>query len=167
MYDPIPRPTFEVKTVGDYQREAQLKGSLDRATGSGAYGSPGDGTGPHFHMGHVLFGFFLAGVTWLVGPLIGIHEFFAFPALLLGIVFAGVLTKRRSRSARKPRSVRFYILAGAFVFTGLGLWFAISEGDISLTRAAITSAPIGAVLGLVWGVVVKMLRALFGRRAAA
>lgn len=56
--------------------------------------------------------------------------------------------------------IRFHVLMGAIGWAGLGLWFAISEGDLPLAHAAATFGGIGAVLGLIVSSLVRAGRAI-------
>lgn len=61
--------------------------------------------------------------------------------------------------ARSPgRTLLGYTVGGAVVMALLGVWFAISEGDIDPVTAAVRFAAIGAVPGFLLGLVVAWRR---------
>lgn len=128
----------------------------------------------HIGCGSVLAGVGFAFLVWVLGGFLSFHEFWAIPALFVGIIGAGVISTRRGRdSGSRARSgprirhpVRFHVLLGAIGWAGVGVWFAISEGDLPVARGAATFGGIGAVLGLIVGLLVRAWRAIAQRRAA-
>jgi hypothetical protein len=133
---------------------------------------PGRPASLHIGCGSILAGVGFAFLVWFGGGFVGFHEFWAFPALFVGMIGAAAIAqwvRRRGDSPRRsgPRirhPIRFHVLMGAIGWAGLGLWFAISEGDLPLARAAATFGGIGAVLGLIVGSLVRAGRAIRRRR---
>ena len=169
----IPPPRYD--PVGDMQkaqREHDIQDHLNKVTGSGRYaGGPTDGA--HFTMANVFAGLGVAFVVWWAVQFVGLNPLWAIPAGMVAIPLSGLLLNRNRRRPRtKPRAgrritspVRFFVALGAAVGAALGVWFAMSEGDIPILRAAVTFGVIGAVLGFVPGLLVKARRAVVDRRA--
>jgi hypothetical protein len=165
-------PPARYDPVGDMertQREYKMKDHLDKLTGSGRHaGGPTDG--PHFTMANVMAGLGVAFVMWWAVQLVGLNPLWSIPCGVIAVPLSGA-KRRRSRSqerstkrAKKP--VWFFMLLGAAACTAMGVWFAVSEGDIPIVRAALTSGVIGAVLGFVFGLVVRVWRAMVKPRPA-
>jgi small-conductance mechanosensitive channel len=152
-------------------QRAQEQDQLNRLTNSGRYqGGPTDGR--HFGLGSITIGVCVTLFLWIPLQAVGIHPFWSLPAGAFSMFLTGVFAnwsaslaaKRSGSRVRSP--VRFFAVLGAIVCAGLGIWFALSEGDLPVVRGAITFGAIGAVLGLAFGVLVKILRSIRGRGAA-
>lgn len=160
MYDPVEQSR-------QAQQHWQEQDQLNRVTRSGRYqGGPTDGR--HFGLGSVATGVLVTLVLWIPLQAFGIHPFWALPAGAISIFLVGVVANRgaSSRSGTATESpIRRFTVFGAIVCAGLGVWFALSEGDLPVIRGAVTFGGIGAVLGFAFGVLVKLLRSLHGRGA--
>ena len=164
--------TFDpVEQSRQTMRRAQEQDQLNRVTRSGRYqGGPTDGW--HFGMSSVATGVFVTLVLWIPLQAVGIHPFWSLPAGAISVFLVGALANwmasapaKRSES-RVQRPIRFFAVVGALVCAGLGIWFALSEGDLPVVRGAVTFGGIGAVLGFAFGMFLKMLRTIRGRDTA-
>lgn len=163
----IPRPDMDLASQSQQARRNYEQGDqLDRVTGSGKYATgPTDGT--HFGLGSVVTGVCVAFFLWIPLQAVGLHAFWSIPAGAVAIFLVPAIAgRKRSEAERRPRSVLFFTLLGAIAFAPLGVWFAVSEGDIPVMRAGLTLAAMGAVLGFVVGLLAKARRAIRNRRMA-
>jgi small-conductance mechanosensitive channel len=148
-------------------QRAREQDQLNQLTATGRY-QRGPTDGRHFRLGSVATGVCVTLVLWIPLQAVGIHPFWSLPAGAVSIFMTGVLANWRAslaakRSGTRVRSpVRFFAVLGAIVCAGLGIWFALSEGDLPVVRGAITFGAIGAVLGLAFGGLVKILRGIGG-----
>jgi len=149
-----------------YTQENSFRDHNDRQQLKRAAGESEHGSGLHMPTGVWDFAvaFILAMVVWFVAPLVNLPPLWAIPALLLYIFVRPLLrahkaAARTGKTARRTRHpVLLHTTCWTIVLTTLGIWFAVSEGDISLARAGITSAGIGAVFGLIAGLIVRFVR---------
>jgi len=109
--------------------------------------------------------------VWLFGPAVGATPLWGLPAFVAGLLLAGFVGQRRKRGASQRSSrgltrnpILFHILLGALGWGALGVAFAVSEGDIPPGLAASRFGAIGAGLGLLVGLVVRVKRAAAARR---